>query len=573
MRPSVWVLAAAAPVLTTCHVAQGPRSVPSTASDAAPTVTLANGTYIGRHSTEYGQDFFLGLPFAQPPVGPLRYVAPQSLNTTFDEPRNATKYGPECIGYGFDQWILGNYISEDCLTLNVIRPEGYDDGDDLPVAVWIHGGSFVNGGGFDPRYNLSFIVEQSVKQGTPMIAVSIQYRLSNWGWLFSEELSAVGAGNLGLRDQRLALQWVQDNIHAFGGDAAKVTVWGESAGAFSVGYHLMAYGGRDDGLFRQAILESGSSSAVKLTNATQWQPYFDALVEEVQCNGTANVLDCLRELPWETLNAVFNSTVLSVSTPGIGAHIDGDIILEQGYTSLREGRFIKVPVLTGINTDEGASFATQGINTTEQFVAFVQGTGTDAATANATADVYPDIPDRGLPATLKGRPEAYPWGLQWKRMVAFYGDLIFHAGRRLMVEAYARAAVPVYSYRFNVLVNGNLAQQGSNHFKEVGFVFHNTKGDGYNQPGGLQNPFGGKGPEFFQLADLMSGMWVAFITSGDPNGYHSNFTRSSCSKWPVYTLDSPRNIVFDVNVTNLHHQEPDNFRRHEIEFVNDHWRL
>lgn len=140
MRPSVWALAAAAPVLTTCHVAQGARSQPSTAFDAAPKANLAIGTYIGRHSTEYGQDFFLGLPFAQPPVGPLRYVAPQSLNTTFDEPRNATKYGPECIGYGFDQWILGNYISEDCLTLNVIRPEGYSVGDDLPVAVWIHGG-------------------------------------------------------------------------------------------------------------------------------------------------------------------------------------------------------------------------------------------------------------------------------------------------------------------------------------------------------------------------------------------------------------------------------------------------
>lgn len=572
MRVSTQALALAS-WLTSCHASQGSLADRDTASAGAPTVSLVNGTYSGRYNAEYSQDFFLGLPFAQPPVGSLRYVAPQSLNSSWEGSRNATAYGPECIGYGFDQWILGNVISEDCLTLNVVRPEGYVEGDDLPVAVWIHGGSFVNGGGLDPRYNLSFIVEQSVKSNTPIIAVSIQYRLSNWGWLFSEELSAIGAGNLGLRDQRLALQWVQENIHAFGGDPSKVTVWGESAGAFSVGYHLMAYGGRDDGLFHQAILESGSAAAVDLTNATQWQPYFDAVVEAVQCNGTADVVDCLRGLPWETLNDIFNSTTFPVSTPGIGAHIDGDIILEQGYTSLREGRFIKVPVLMGINTDEGASFATKGINTTEQFIDFVISTGVDEATANATAEVYPDIPDQGLPATLKGRPEAYPWGLQWKRMVAFYGDLIFHAGRRMMAEAYASAGATVYSYRFNVLVNGNLAQQGSNHFKEVGFVFHNTKGDGYNQPGGSLNPFGGKGPEFFELADIMSGMWVAFITSGDPNTYQNYSSRSSCSKWPLYTLDSPSNVVFDVNVTKRLYPEKDDFRRQEITFVNDQWRL
>jgi acetylcholinesterase len=379
--------------------------------------------------------------------------------------------------------------------------------------------TFKVGGGFDPRYNLSFIVEQSTKLGTPMIAVSLQYRLSNWGWMFSEELAAAGAGNLGLRDQRLALQWVQENIGAFGGDREKVTVWGESAGAFSIGYHLMAYGGRNDHLFRQAILESGSSAAVSLTNASQWQPYFNALVEAVQCNGTAAALDCLRGLPWETLNNVFNSTTFPVSIPGIGAHIDGDMISDQGYTPLREGNFVKVPVLMGINTDEGASFATQGINTTDQFINFVLSTGVDSVIANTTAELYPDIPDLGLPATLKGRPEAYPWGLQWKRMVAFYGDVLFHSGRRLMAEAYARVGLPVYSYRFNVLVNGNLAQQGANHFKEVGFVFHNTHGNGYGFPGGLANPFGGKGPEFFELADIMSGMWVAFITSGDPNNY------------------------------------------------------
>ncbi|KAI1875938.1 uncharacterized protein JN550_001434 [Neoarthrinium moseri] len=557
----------ALPYLATSIAIEGRQSQDTSISNGAPVVSLTNGTYNGRYSAEYDQDFFLGIPFAQPPVGSLRFVAPQPLNSTFDT-RNATEYGPECIGYGFDQWILGNYISEDCLTLNVVRPEGTVEGDDLPVAVWIHGGTFKVGGGFDPRYNLSFIVEQSVKQGTPMIAVSIQYRLSNWGWMFSQELSDAGAGNLGLRDQRLALQWVQENIGAFGGSRSKVTVWGESAGAFSIGYHLMAYGGRDDGLFSQAILQSGSSAAVKLTNASQWQPYFDAVVKDVGCNKTASVLGCLRELPWETLNNVFNSTTFPFAIPGIGAHIDGDVISDQGHTPLRTGNFVKVPMLMGINTDEGASFATQGINTEDQFVSFIRGTGVNSTIANETARLYPDVPDLGLPATLKGRPEASPWGLQWKRMVAFYGDVLFHSGRRLMADACARAGLPVYSYRFNVLVNGNLAQQGANHFKDVGFVFHNTRGDGYGFPGGLANPFGGKGPEYYELSDIMSGLWIAFITSGNPNNYKFN---SPCLKWPLYELESPKNLVFDVNVTNLLYQERDDYRQREISYINDVW--
>lgn len=120
--------------------AEEPRIADIKIPAGAPYVNLANGTYFGRYSAEYDQDFFLGVPFAKPPIGALRFAAPQSLNSTFEEPRNATVYGPECIGYGFDQWILGNYISEDCLSINVVRPEGVSEADNLPVAVWIHGG-------------------------------------------------------------------------------------------------------------------------------------------------------------------------------------------------------------------------------------------------------------------------------------------------------------------------------------------------------------------------------------------------------------------------------------------------
>lgn len=199
--------------------------LPRNASSAAPIVNLKNGSYYGVHSSQYEQDYFLGMPFAQPPLGDLRLRQPQSLNSTWADIRNATVYQPECIGYGSDQWVLGNYISEDCLSVNVIRPADVDSTAKLPVAVFFNPGGWVEGGNSDPRYNMSFIVRQSMEMGTPIMAVSPNYRLSLFGFLYSEEVIDAGITNLGMLDQRLALHWVQENIETFGGDPAKVTIW------------------------------------------------------------------------------------------------------------------------------------------------------------------------------------------------------------------------------------------------------------------------------------------------------------------------------------------------------------
>ena len=170
------------------------------------------------------------MPFAQPPVGDLRFANPVPLfNESWEGERNATEYGYWCYGQNND---AGYNPSEDCLTINVIRPSGYEE-QLLPVAAWIYGGGFYAGGSANTKYNLSYIVEQSVAMGKPMMALSMNYRVSAWGFMRSEELVADNSTNMGMRDQRLALHWVQENIAAFGGDPTKVTIWGESAGTLN----------------------------------------------------------------------------------------------------------------------------------------------------------------------------------------------------------------------------------------------------------------------------------------------------------------------------------------------------
>ncbi|KAJ4146156.1 hypothetical protein NW754_001620 [Fusarium falciforme] len=486
-------------------------------SSAAPTVRLPLGTYQGLRNEHYAQDEFLGIPYAQPPVGPLRFASPKPITKKFDKVQTATEYGLMCIGYGSDTQSLGNPVSEDCLSINVVRPAGVKAGDNLPVGVWVHGGSYVNGGSRDPRYNLSYIVEQSVKENKPIIAASINYRVSYWGFMFSNEMEEAGAGNLGLKDQRLALEWLQNNIGAFGGSPQK-------------GHHL----GRN--LFRSAILESGSPVA-KFADADAWRPYFDALVKKTGCTNETARLECLRELPWQTLNDIFNGTnPLGVTSPSFSAVVDGDFMTTQGSKLLKEGKFAHVPVLIGNNFDEGTAYVKQGINTDSQWEAWLTSLGMSANQIASLSTLYPDDPAVGIPSSQIGRPAASPWGLQYKRASAFAGDYQQHSGRRLLVESSRRRQPP----------------------REVAFVFNNIHGVGY-----ATNPFEGKPETFVELADLMSKMWVSFIHGTDPNVSGGNSTLA----WPKYTLDKPDNYVFDVNHTALAYLEKDDYREAPIDYL------
>ncbi|KAK3628363.1 hypothetical protein LTR56_018631 [Elasticomyces elasticus] len=481
---------------------------------SAPTAVTKNGTYVGRYEPAYDTDYFLGMPYAQPPVGPLRFHTPVPLNNSWSGTRNATEYGPECFGYGLDTVSQGNYVSEDCLTINVVRPK--NRGDKLPVLLWIHGGGLVMGGSADNRYNQSFIVQQSCETGMPILAVSINYRLSSWGFLYGQAIQDAGQTMNGFRDQRLALQWIQENIAAFGGDPTKVTIQGESSGGTSVGAQLLAYNGRDDKLFSGAIAESGAPVGLSPSPTIQtWEPIIANLSAAVGCSSSADVLSCFRSVPTDQMNAAINSSVTRGAQ--YGPVVDGDFIVDQAVTQLERGDFVHVPYIIGANSDEGTGFGPRQVNTTEQFLSWMTSQGIDNATAQDMAILYPDIPEIGIPASFPGRPNG-TFGLQFKRSSAAAGD-------------------------------------------EVAFVFYNTMGLGYPQNGN-PNPLGGVFREdYLRVSKLMTRMWISFVNYGDPNQHLGVDAQS----WPVYTLNDPQNFVFEQNVTS--HPEADLYRAEGIHYI------
>lgn len=256
----------------------------------APTAKTKNGTYVGLAVPQLSQDIFRGIPFAQAP----RFELAQSLNSSWSGTHEAVEPGLTCSGYGSNN-LLGLEVGEDCLNLNVVRPSGTKANAKLPVMVWIYGGGFRQGSINDREFNTSYMVETSVQIGKPVIIVSINYRLSTFGFLFSKEVQSKGATNLGIRDQWKALEWINENIEGFGGDPKQVTVWGESAGAFSIGWLTVAYGGQNSNLFQKAIMVSGTSFGVGSGNPVLAQSTYNALTNDTGCNHAIDSLQCLRE--------------------------------------------------------------------------------------------------------------------------------------------------------------------------------------------------------------------------------------------------------------------------------------
>ncbi|KAH6986492.1 Alpha/Beta hydrolase protein [Ilyonectria sp. MPI-CAGE-AT-0026] len=514
-------------------------------NNTSPTAKTLNGTYVGAHLSTWDQDAFLGIPFAQPPVGPLRFKWPQSSNASFEGQRDAKEYGSSCM-----QYVSGLTLSEDCLTVNVIRPSGTPK-KKLPVLVWIYGGGLYTGATADQRYNMSGIVKVSQDMGQPVIGVSFNYRLGIWGFLQSFGILKEGSSNAGLLDQRLALRWIQENIDAFGGDPDQVVIWGESAGAQSIAYQMFSYDGREDNLYRGAIMESGGVTGAQIHDLSYYNVAFENLTRTVGCWTASDQVACLRGVDQASLFAAHQSLTWNPM-------IDGEFLT--GYPSqlIREGKYNTVPIIIGANTDE--AFAIGNPNTDEDLFleAFRwRNYALSAPTIRKLMELYPNDPCNEPPYAITDCSVNTARGLQWRRANAIGSDITMISGRRKMAELFTSADAAVYSYRFDQRIYGRSEWDGVKHFDNVAYSFQNISG-------AL-----GPSPTYDShvvLARAIGQAYIRFVYELDPN-YKAKYGKQEklLPTWPRYDNDDPKNIVLNATKNWV---EDDTWRKEGIEFIN-----
>jgi para-nitrobenzyl esterase len=469
----------------------------------AGVVRTSMGSLRGMVASDYR--LFQGIPYAAPPVGPLRWQLPRPA-ARWPGMLDATKPRPQCMQDTGRDPRVGKPTSENCLTLNVWTPARGKHGDKRPVMVWIHGGGFVNG-------NSDIYYARRLAAKGRIVVVTINYRLGALGFLAHPSLGPPGdVGNYGLADQQAALRWVRDNIAAFGGDPRKVTIAGESAGGMSVCDHLVAPGSA--GLFRAAIIQSAPCQA-QADLATGQRRSVDYAVE-AGCRNPATTAVCLRAMPATRLERppwyyfIGDSDALSGPVTGTA------LLPESPIAEFAAGRAARVPVLMGINHDEFTLFAAlryaklgRGVRSAEYPHLLADIFGTDSTPVAAH---YP--PDRyGGDASL-----AYS---------AAVTDGVFACAADRLADSLSRNA-PVYAYEFDdphapapKPLRDAPFPVGASHSLELRYLF---------SVGGAP----ALDPAQQILSDQMISYWSHFVANGAPKA-------AGLPGWPAKTAGPDHN--------------------------------
>jgi len=480
----------------------------SCAHEIDDTVTIDSGVITGAMDGDVR--VFRGIPYAAPPVGELRWRPPQPVNS-WEGVRDCTEFGFSCLYVPYPpgslwtgpEWDDPTKQNEDCLHLNVWTTAESPD-EKRPVMVWIHGGSLKHESGAVGAYGGANLARKGV------VAVTINYRLGPFGYLAHPELTAESehgsSGNYGVLDQIAALEWVQRNIAVFGGDPDRVTIFGESAGSWSVNFLVASPLAK--GLFHRAIGQSGAGFGpmVHLGEDRPGRPAAEqtgvAFAEALGSEDEPATLAVMRATPATDILAKFNQ----VEGGHIGPTVDGWVFPDDIQTIVEEGRQSRVPVIVGSNADEGTTFVPAIIPTTvDELRFFAQQRYGDLA--GQFLETYPVNDDSEV-------REAF---------VAGVGDAIFTWQMRMWARLTATVEAKAWLYHFTrVPPIPQSETYGSYHGAEIVYVMGNFHLASFTPEA-----------EDELLAETMSGYWVNFAKTGDPNG-------EGLPVWPNYNFHTRR---------------------------------
>jgi para-nitrobenzyl esterase len=455
------------------------------ADDSALVVKTAAGLIRGVARPGAGAEF-LGIPYAQPPVGELRWRAPVPAQP-WSGVREATKFGAACsqplLDGAWNRYDVAN-SQEDCLFLNVITP-AWPAAKPLPVMFWLHGGANLGGSASSELYKNGTLPEHGV------VLVTVNYRLGVFGYLAHPALTAESphhaSGNYGLMDQILALHWVRDNIAAFGGDPHNITVFGQSAGSMDTGMLMTSPLAR--GLFQKAIAESGAAFAPGVPSAADAERMGADAFAALGAPANADGVDALRKIPASDLLRKLGK--LATAWPGFSPDIDGWVIPHPPAEVFAAGNETPIPLLLGTTSREfGISMPLDALR---------------ADIAKTDGDLAPQAlalygiagNDPGTPDPLYGAPAA-----QWT------ADQLFHCPITTEALWHSAAHNPTFEYELDRPIPGQEAQ-GAIHSGDLPYVF------GYYPK--TSNIGGNFGAVDFHLADQIETYWTNFARTGNPN--------------------------------------------------------
>jgi para-nitrobenzyl esterase len=469
---------------------------------------------------ENGIAVFRGIPFAAPPIGANRFRTPQPVEP-WTGMRDASAFSATAPQIRMPSGILPRQdepTDEDCLYLNVWTPGA--DAQKRPVMVWIHGGGFTGGSGSSAWYGGGNLARRG-----DVVVVTVNYRLGALGFLYEPSLGEAPA-NFGMLDQVAALQWVRDEIAAFGGDPANVTIFGESAGGMSVG--CLMGSSLAGGLFHKAIPQSGA--AHNALTPEQAAASADAFRDALEVRGLN--AEALRELPVEKILEAQQKTQMSMGQRMKGLAmpfqpvIDGNFLEQPAIEAIRGGSVKDVPTLIGTTSHEW-----------KLFTAMAPDGGSDIDDASATRRIArlldPENQQKAADILDVYRKSAEAAGEPTDGLSLFEAamtDFGFRVPADRLAEAQAAQQPLTFSYRFDWPSPAMEGRLGACHAVEIPFVFGTTN---------TSKAFSGSGPEVEALSDTVMDAWLAFAKTGSPN--------TEALPWLPYDANARRTMLLDRN--------------------------